>query len=57
VGLVLQKGGLRKEELGLIEVRDFSAYAAVKREKANQVVNQLRNEKIKNQRVKIEVAR
>jgi superfamily II DNA/RNA helicase len=57
VGLVLQKGGLQKEELGLIEVRDFSSYAAVIREKANQVVGLLRQEKIKNQRVKIEVAR
>lgn len=57
VGWMMQKGELQKDELGLIEVRDFSSYAAVKREKAPHVVALLRQEKIKNQKVKIEVAR
>jgi ATP-independent RNA helicase DbpA len=57
VGWMMQKGELQKDELGLIEVRDFSSYAAVKREKAPRVVALLRQEKIKNQKVKIEVAR
>jgi len=57
VGWMMQKGELQKDELGLIEVRDFSSYAAVKREKAPRVVALLRQEKIKNQKVKIEVAK
>jgi superfamily II DNA/RNA helicase len=47
VGLLLQKGGLDKSELGRIEVLDHSAYAAVKREKIEGVIDRIRNEKIK----------
>jgi superfamily II DNA/RNA helicase len=57
VGLLHQKGNLQKEELGLIEVLDFSSYAAVKRSKIEQVMQLVKNEKIKNKKVKIEVAR
>ena len=57
VGLLLQKGGLEKEELGKIEVSDYCAYAAVKRDKAKSVVSLLRNEKIKKKQVKIDLAR
>jgi ATP-independent RNA helicase DbpA len=56
VGLLLQKGNLQKEELGLIEVLDFSAYAAVKADKINKVVAIMRNEKIKNKKIKIEIS-
>lgn len=57
VGLLLQKGALQKEELGLIEVSDFAAYAAVKRNKIEQTLALIRNEKVKNKKVKIEVSR
>jgi superfamily II DNA/RNA helicase len=57
VGLLHQKGKLQKEELGLVEVLDFSSYAAVKRNKIEDLVQLLKNEKIKNKRVKIEEAR
>ncbi|OOQ62015.1 DEAD/DEAH box helicase [Mucilaginibacter pedocola] len=57
VGLLLKKGGLEKDEVGLIEVLDFSAYAAIKREKAEHVVALLKNEKLKGKKIKIEVSR
>jgi superfamily II DNA/RNA helicase len=57
VGLLLQKGGLQKDELGLIEVRDHESYAAVKRDRIGQVVKLIGNEKIKNKKVKIEVSK
>ncbi len=57
VGLLLQKGELKKEELGLIEVLDYSSYAAVKRSKIDRTVALIKNEKIKNKKVKIEVSR
>jgi superfamily II DNA/RNA helicase len=57
VGLLLQKGGLAKEDLGLIEVLDYSSYAAVKRNKIDKVVQLLKAEKIKNKKVKIEISR
>ena len=57
VGLLLQKGKLNKEDLGLIEVLDHASYAAVKRSKIDELVRLLKPEKIKNKKVKIEVAR
>jgi len=57
VGLLLQKGKLQKDELGLIEVLDFSSYAAVSRIKVEKALKLIRDEKIKNKRVKIEISR
>lgn len=57
VGMLLQKGKLQKEELGLIEVLDFSSYAAVNRKKVDSVLNLIKNEKIKNKKVKMEVSK
>ena len=57
VGLLLQKGGLAKEDLGLIEVLDYSSYAAVKRNRIENVVQMVKAEKIKNKKVKIEISR
>ena len=56
VGLLLQKGKLQKEELGLIEVLDYSSYAAVNRKKIDSVIQLLKNEKIKNKKVKMEIS-
>jgi len=56
VGLLLKKGGLEKDDVGLIEVKDQSSYVAVKRSMVNKVLAALANEKIKNKKVKIEVA-
>jgi len=57
VGLLLQKGSLQKDELGLIEVRDHESYAAVKRNRIEQTVQKIKNEKLKNKKVKIEISR
>jgi ATP-independent RNA helicase DbpA len=57
VGLLLQKGKLAKEDLGLIEVLDHSSYAAVKRNRIEQTVQLIKSEKIKNKKVKIEISR
>lgn len=56
VGMLLQKGKLQKDELGLIEVLDKSAYAAVKRDKINKVVSLVREEKIKGRKIKMAVS-
>ena len=57
VGLLLQKGKLAKDDLGLIEVLDHSSYAAVKRDQIEKTVQLLKTEKIKNKKVKIEISR
>lgn len=57
VGLLLQKGKLQKDELGLIEVLDNTSYAAVKRNKIKDMLDLIKTEKIKGKKVKIEVSR
>lgn len=56
VGLLLKKGGLQKEDVGLIEVKDQASYVAVKRNMVGRVLGALTHEKIKNKKVKIEIA-
>ncbi|WP_461787740.1 DEAD/DEAH box helicase [Pedobacter sp.] len=56
VGFLLKVGGLAKDDVGLIEVKDVSAYAAVKRKLAPQLVKQLSGQKIKGRKVKVEIA-
>jgi len=57
VGVLLQKGKLKKEELGLIEVLDHSSYAAVSRDKIEAVVKLVKEEKIKGRKIKMEVSK
>lgn len=56
VGLLLKKGGLQKEDVGLIEVKDQASYVAVKRKMVQRILSALSTEKIKNKKVKIEIA-
>ncbi|WP_316831022.1 DEAD/DEAH box helicase [Pedobacter aquatilis] len=56
VGLFLQKGGLQKSDLGLIEVKDTSSYVAVKRTVAEKLLKTLSGEKIKGKKLKLEIA-
>lgn len=56
VGLLLKKGELAKDDLGLIEVLDYSSYAAVKRTQIERVVALVKNEKIKGRKIKIDIS-
>jgi ATP-independent RNA helicase DbpA len=56
VGLLLKKGGLQKDDVGLIEVKDQSSYVAIKRKMVGKVLSALSEERIKNKKVKIEIA-
>lgn len=57
VGFFLQKGGLDKTDLGLIEVKDFISFVAVKSDKVKTLLSNIRNEKMKGKKYKIEAAR
>jgi superfamily II DNA/RNA helicase len=57
VGFFSQKGELEKGDLGLIEVKDFISFAAVKRAKVKSLLGKIREEKMKGKKYKIEVAR
>jgi ATP-independent RNA helicase DbpA len=56
VGFLLKKGGLTKEDVGLIEVKDQASYVAITRKLVPNVIKKLTNERIKNKKVKIETA-
>ena len=56
VGLLIQKGGLNKEEIGLINILDFESFAAVSKAKINKLINLLSKEKLKNKKIKIAIS-
>ena len=57
VGFFSQKGKLDKGDLGLIEVKDFISFAAVKFNKVQTLLHNVRDEKMKGKKFKIEIAR
>jgi superfamily II DNA/RNA helicase len=57
VGFLSQKGQLKKEDIGLIEVKDFYSFVAVRRSKASHTLQLIKEQKIKNKKVKIVVAK
>ncbi len=57
VGFFSKKGKLEKGDLGLIEVKDFISFAAVKTSKVDSLLQNISNEKMKGKKFKIEVAR
>ncbi|WP_225899066.1 DEAD/DEAH box helicase [Flavobacterium erciyesense] len=57
VGFFSQKGKLEKGDLGLIEVKDFISFAAVKFNKVKDLLHAIKDEKMKGKKFKIEVAR
>nr|WP_293833997.1 DEAD/DEAH box helicase [uncultured Arsenicibacter sp.] len=57
VGFFSQKGGLEKADLGLIDVKDFMTFAAVRKSKVPDLLHRVRDEKMKGKKYKIAVAR
>ena len=57
VGFLSQKGNLKKEDIGLIHVKDFFSFVAIKKIKLGEALELIKEEKIKNKKVKIAVAK
>ncbi|MBA4166961.1 MAG: DEAD/DEAH box helicase [Chitinophagaceae bacterium] len=57
VGFFTNKGKLKKEDIGLIEVKDFLSYVAIRKSTVSMVLQNIKNEKIKNKKVKIDIAK
>lgn len=57
VGFLTNRGQLKKEDIGLIEVKDFFSYVAVRKSKVSHTLQSIKNEKIKNKKVKIDIAK
>ncbi|MBD5233852.1 MAG: DEAD/DEAH box helicase [Bacteroidales bacterium] len=53
VGFLIQKGGLKSDEVGKIDIRDHCAYVAVPASKADTVIRAVAPYKLKNTRVKV----
>jgi len=57
VGFLSNKGKLKKEDIGLIDVKDFFSFVAIKKIKVSQTLQLIKEQKIKNKKVKIAVAK
>jgi ATP-dependent RNA helicase DeaD len=57
VGFLSNKGQLKKEDIGLIETKDFFSFVAVKKIKVSHTLQLIKDQKIKNKKVKIAVAK
>lgn len=57
VGFLFKKGGLSKEDIGRVDVKDHYAFVAVSRKKVKQTLKLIQNEKIKGVKTLIEQAK
>ncbi|BDS12077.1 DEAD/DEAH box helicase [Aureispira anguillae] len=57
VGTLFKKGQLQKEDLGLVVVKEYISYVAVKQNKTKQVIKNINKQRIKKKKVLIELAR
>jgi len=57
VGFLTNKGQLKKEDVGLIEVKDFFSFVGIRKSRVSDTLQAIKNEKIKNMKVKIDVAK
>ncbi|OQP45142.1 helicase [Niastella yeongjuensis] len=57
VGFFTNKGQLKKEDIGLIEVKDFFSFVAIRKSKASHTLHTIKDEKIKNKKIKIDIAK
>ena len=57
VGFLTNKGRLKKEDIGLIEVKDFFSFVAVRKSNAGAALQLIKEERLKNKKVKIDIAK
>ncbi|GAA4336877.1 DEAD/DEAH box helicase [Flaviaesturariibacter amylovorans] len=57
VGFFAQKGELKSEDIGLIEVKDFFSFVAIRRSKASAVLMAIKDHKLKGRKMKIDIAK
>lgn len=57
VGFLSHKADLKKDDIGLVEVKDFFSFAAIRKSKAGSTLQLIKEQKIKNKKVRIDVAK
>ena len=56
-GFLYKKGGLSRDDVGAIDVKEHYAFVAIRREKVKQLLTLIHNEKIKGMKTRIEEAK
>lgn len=57
VGFFTNKGQLKKDDIGLIEVKDFSSFVAIRRSTVSHVLHLIKEQKLKGKKYRIDIAR
>ncbi|HVG41326.1 MAG TPA: DbpA RNA binding domain-containing protein, partial [Chitinophagaceae bacterium] len=57
VGFLSNRGDLKKEDIGLIDVKDFFSFVAVRKVKVGHTLQLIKDQRLKNKKIKIEVAK
>lgn len=57
VGFFTNKGQVKKDDIGLIEVKDFFCFVGLRKSIVSHTLQLIKNEKLKNKKVKIDVAK
>lgn len=56
VGFLTQIGELKKDDIGLIEVKDFYAFVAIRKNKVSDVLRKITDHRLKGKKVKVGIA-
>ncbi|HEY4111540.1 DEAD/DEAH box helicase [Puia sp.] len=57
VGFFTKTGDMKKEDIGLIEVKDFHSFVALRKSKVSHTLQLIKNARLKNKKLKIDVAK
>ena len=57
VGFFTAKGDLKKEDIGIIEVKDFFSFVAIRKSRVNHTLQLIKDERLKGRKIKIDVAK
>lgn len=57
VGFFGNRGDLKKEDIGLIEVKDFFSFVAIRRSKVGNTMNLIKDQRLKGKKIKIQIAK
>lgn len=57
VGFLIQKGDLKKEDIGLIDIKDFNSFVAVRKGPSAKAFDMIKNERIKGKISKVSIVK
>ncbi|MDB5197869.1 MAG: box helicase [Flaviaesturariibacter sp.] len=57
VGFLSNRGDLKQEDIGLIEVKDFFSFVAIRKSRASHTLQLIKEQKLKNKKIKIDIAK